>query len=469
MNTTTRHALLATTLTLTVGLAATLAGCDRTPHKHAPGDGHDHGNGQGAPAAASAATNRVDIPATVRQNLGITFARVESRNVAQTLRAPGRFELLPTARREYRTPLAGRVELLVSQFRVVEPGTPLYRVDAAAWRDLHEQVAGMQARVDSMGPLREAHRKHEQSLADKVALWEERLKQLEELRRAGGGSAAQFTEARATLNATQADLADVMEKDAELQAQQKQAEAELRSLKSRQALLVRGGNCASVQGDAHGGLEPGSGFTVCAVAAGVVETIGITPGGLVEENGLVVTLVQPEQIRFRARGLQSDLGRLKDGLAARISPPQGGSVPLQDAMVGSLLIGLSADADERTVDLIVVPSELRPWARNGVSAHLEVTLAGGEDELAIPLSAVVRDGASPIIFRRDPANPDKVIRMEADIGLSDGRWVVIKSGVKEGDEVVLGGNYQLMLATSGAASKGGHFHPDGTFHEGEDE
>jgi multidrug efflux pump subunit AcrA (membrane-fusion protein) len=136
-------------------------------------------------------------------------------------------------------------------------------------------------------------------------------------------------------------------------------------------------------------------------------------------------------------------------------------------MTGVLQIGLSADADERTVDLIVVPTALTTWARNGVAAHLEVTLAGGQDELAIPLSAVVRDGATPIIFRRDPANADKAIRMEADIGLSDGRWVVIASGVREGDEIVLGGNYQLMLATSGNAAKGGHFHPDGTFHEGE--
>lgn len=457
MHTTRTHTLLATALTI----VAVLSGCERKVEKHADVDGHDHGGGSSS--AAAAPTNRVDIPVAVRQNLGITFAKVETRNVARTLRVPGRFELLPTARREYRTPLAGRVDVLVIQFQVVEVGTPLYRVDAAAWRDLHEQIAAMQARVDSMGPLREAHRRHEQSLADKVALWQERLKQLEELRVAGGGSASQFTEARATLNATQAELANVMEKDAELQAQQKQAEAELRSLKSRHDLLVRGGNC----GDAHDGLEPGSGFTVCAVAAGVVETIGITPGGLAEENGHIVTLVQPDQIRFRARGLQSDLGRLQDGLQARIAPPQGGSVPLQDAMTGVLQIGLSADADERTVDLIVVPSALTTWARNGVSAHLEVTLAGGQDELAIPLSAVVRDGATPIIFRRDPANADKAIRMEADIGLSDGRWVVIASGVKEGDEVVLGGNYQLMLATSGNAAKGGHFHPDGTFHEGE--
>ncbi len=455
---------LAGGLALCVPVVLPMIGCDKKEVAHATDDGHAHEDATGAGSderGRAMPTNRVDIPPSVRRNLGITFAKVETRNVAQTLRVPGRFELSPTARREYRTPLAGRVEVLVSQYQSVEPGTPLYRVDSAAWRDLHEQITAVEARVDSMGPLREAHRRHEQSLAEKVALWQERLKQLEELRVAGGGSAAQFTEARATLNATQAELADVMEKDAELQAQQKQAEAELRSLRSRHGLLVLSGNC----GDPHEGLEAGSGYLVCAVARGVVESLGITPGGLAEENGHIVTVVQPEHVRFRARGLQSDLGRLRDGLPATIVPPQGGSMSAQEAMRGTLQIGLTADADERTIDLVVVPRVRASWARAGVSAHLEVTLAGGDEELAIPLSAVVRDGTQAIIFRRDPSNPDKVIRMDADLGVSDGRWVVIASGVKEGDEVVVGGNFQLMLATSGTAQKGGHFHSDGTFHE----
>ncbi len=462
MNTASMLARLAATFVL----AASLAGCRRDGGTHA--DDHAHDEPSGPASVEAAPTNRVDIPAPVRRNLGITFVKVEARNVAQTLRVPGEFEFLPTARREYRTPMSGRVELLVSQYQGVSPGTALYRVDAPAWRDLHEQIAGTRARVDAMGPLREAHRRHEQSLADKVALWQERLKQLDELRGAGGGSAAQFTEARATLNATQAELADVMEKDAELHADEQQARAELRALTSRREIFLRGGHCA----DAHDGAEPGAGFTVCAVEAGVVESLGVTPGGLVEDNGHVVSVVQPEKVRFRAKALQSDLGRLRDGLPARVVPPHGGGgvgLDLQDAMAGVLRIGLAADARERTVDLIVVPERLSGWARAGVAAQLEITLAGGGasgDELAIPVSAVVRDGAEPIIFRRDPANPDKAIRLQADLGVSDGRWVVISSGVKEGDEIVLGGNYQLMLATSGNAPKGGHFHSDGTFHEG---
>ncbi|MEY4119248.1 MAG: hypothetical protein RLZZ116_2576 [Planctomycetota bacterium] len=403
----------------------------------------------------SAPTNRVDIPDTVRRNLGMTFARVESRNVARTLRVPGRFELLPTAGREYRAPLAGRIELLVQQYQRVEQGTPLFRVDAPAWRDLAEEIVATEAKVASMGPIREAHRVHERSLAEKVRLWEARLAQLDELRKAGGGSASQFTEARATLNATQADLAEVMEKDALLQAEEQQAKARLRALAARREAIL--GGCACATPDAES-------LVVCALAPGVVQHIDITPGGLAADSGEILSVVQPDQIRLRAHALQGDLARLRDGLAVRITAPSAEGAASVPEVAGTLMLGVTADPDSRTIDLVVTPSSSAPWARAGIAASLEITLDGGETELAIPLAAVVRDGAKPILFRRDPKNPDKAIRLEADLGADDGRWIVVRSGVKEGDEVVLAGNFQLLLASGGSAPKGGHFHPDGTFH-----
>lgn len=441
--------------TLACATACTLTGCSRDagPAK----SGAMPGGTPAAESAAAAPTNRVDIPDAVRRNLGVVFAKVESRAVARTLRVPGRFEPLPTARREYRAPLGGQVELLVAQYQRVEAGTPLYRIDAPSWRALREEIIATEAKVASMGPLREAHRVHEKSLSDKVELWRERLRQLDELRAAGGGSAAQFTEARATLNATQADLADVMEKDASLEAEERRAEAELRALRARLNALVAAAGCAQ-SADAP--------FTVCAVAPGVVETLGVTQGGLAEESAQILAVVQPELVRFRARALQADLARLREGLPASIVAPSAAGASGSAPLAGTLSLGIAADPDGRTIDLIVTPApaSAASWARAGVAASLEVTLEGGSADLAIPLAAVVRDGTTPILFRRDPKNPDKAIRLEADLGVDDGRWVIVRSGVREGDEIVVAGNYQLLLATSGTAAKGGHFHSDGTFH-----
>jgi multidrug efflux pump subunit AcrA (membrane-fusion protein) len=403
---------------------------------------------------AAAPSNRVDIPDAVRRNLGVTFAKVESRNVARTLRVPGRFESLPTAHREYRAPLGGRVEILVAQYQRVAAGTPLYRIDAPTWRALEEEITATEAKVASMRPLREAHRVHEEALAETVELWRERLTQLDALQKAGGGSAQQTTEARVTLTATRAELADVMEKDAMLEADEQRAKAELRALHARRNAIRA----------ACGDSTSSDGLVVCAIADGIVDGLGVTQGGLADDGARVVTVMQPENIRFRAHALQGDLARLRDGLRARIAPPGAASVAATTLMAGTLSIAPEADAESRTIDLLVTPGSLAPWARAGVAGSLEVTLEGGSEELAIPLGCVVRDGNKAIVFRRDPKSPDKAIRLEADLGVDDGRWVVVQSGVREGDEIVLAGNYQLMLATSGSAPKGGHFHSDGTFH-----
>jgi len=408
---------------------------------------------------APAITNRVDIPSAVRQNLGITFSKVESRRVAQTLRFPGAFELLPTATREYRAPLAGRVELKVAESMLVAPGDILFELDAPDWRTLAEEIAATEAKVASMGPLRQAHRVHEASLGRKVELWKARLVQLEEIRAAGGGTARETHETRATLVATEAELADVMEKDAALDAEQKMAEATLRALRARQEAIAR----------AAGGEVSASGeLVVRAVEAAVVASIHAPNGAILERGADVVETVRRDAVRFRARALQSDLARIHEGAKVRVVSA---SDPAQ-SLEGTLAISPVADPLSRTVEVLVAfdPAQIvqAAWDRAGVAASVEVTLAGGAEELAIPTSAIVRDGTVSVIFRRDPANADKVIRMEADLGVSDGRWTVIQSGVKQGDEIVIGGNYQLMLATSGSAPKGGHFHSDGTYHEGED-
>ncbi len=456
-----------------------MTGCRREPERSA--------SASTAAQSAPPPTNRIDVPATVRANLGITFAKVEQRHVARTLRVPGRFELAPHARREYRTMLGGRVELHVAQFDRVELGQQLFSLDSPQWRELQErlnetesQLLQATARVESIEPLMAAHERHHDELQNGVRIWSERVEQLQQTRATGAVTADEFAKAGAALATTRADLAEVLETEAELRSKKSEYQAEFNAARERFELLMM--NASSLVGLSVKELletDPTSPrqhprwreirvVEVRASSPGVVESIALTSGAWASETSLVLTTIQPERLRFRARGLQSDLNRLRDGLPGRIVAPRSSGPVLDGNMRGTITLGLMADADERTVELYLTPVELADWARPGVAAHLEI-IAEGKDraELAIPLAATIRDGLQTIFFRRDPANPDKVIRLEADLGVSDGHWVAINSGVKEGDEVVLDGIYPLMLATSGTMQKGGHFHADGTWHEGD--
>jgi multidrug resistance efflux pump len=477
-----------------------LPGCDREGSlKEPPAAVHGHAGGSAAHedhedeahghsrADEAMQDHHIAVPESVRRNLGITFAKVETRAVARTIRFPGRFELLPKARREYRTMLSGQVELHVSQFDPVEPGTLLYTLDSPAWRELQERlneadstIQQATARVQTMKPLMDAHKQHEESLRNSVEVWTERVRQLEKGQGSGVISAETFAQARGTLSQNRSDLAEVMEKEAELEARRVEVEAELSAARERMELLLL--NAASLlgiskealttrpsqaDGDPHQLWRSITKVDVRAAAPGLVQSMALTNGSWASETSLVLTTVQPELIRFRAQGLQSDLGRLRDGLPALIVPPKGGSISIQDTMEGTVSLGVLANPDERTIEVLVTPARLTAWARPGVTAHLEVVTEGsGAEELAIPLSATIRDGLTTVFFRRNPENPNEVIRVEGDLGINDGRWVVVKRGVREGDEVVLDGVYQLMLASSAGAQQGGHYDSDGTFHTG---
>ncbi|MGD9790804.1 MAG: efflux RND transporter periplasmic adaptor subunit [Phycisphaerales bacterium] len=477
----TRYLIAMLTLPLVIALAP--LGCEKKAEE-APT--------AGASNNAPAPTNRVDINPAVRQNLGITFAKVESRNVARTLRVPGRFELLPTAKREYRAAASGTVELLVQQYQAVAAGTPLYRLDSPRWREMQKELADAeasvklaQAGVDSIGPLLAAHENHHTEIQKAVDLWTARVTTLDQLQSAGGARGDEVAQAKAAMASSRSELAETLEKEAELLARKAETAAQLDAAKSRLAFLYEA--AATLVGVSAADLRSPSSsdantprwrtinaIEIRALTPGVVDSVQVVSGGVIDQHAHIISTVQPDQVRFRAVGLQSDLPRLADGQQASVVAAQAmKAADPSDAtsrFTGTLTLAPTADSERRTLELILAPAAgtTAPlWAKAGVSAFLEIVTSGsGSNELAVPLKCVARDGTAAIIFRRDPADPNKAIRMEADLGLDDGRWVVIKSGVAEGNEIVLDGVYQLMVATSGSITKGGHFHPDGTFHEG---
>ena len=109
-----------------------LQGCSSTSDEPTPA------SVKAANAHTTMPTDRVAIPHAVQSNLGITFATAERRHLQDTLRAPGKFEYLPSAKREYRTMFPGKIELLVTQFDHVEKDTLLYTIDSPSWRDIQK-------------------------------------------------------------------------------------------------------------------------------------------------------------------------------------------------------------------------------------------------------------------------------------------------------------------------------------------
>jgi multidrug resistance efflux pump len=490
-------------------------------HEHTD-DGHDHDHDH-----AAEASNLVPIPASVRENLGITFARAEMRRVASTLRIPGRFEARPDAVRNYGAPLAGRVELLVRQYEQVTTGTPLFRLDSAEWRRMQQEYVNAQAEVlatsaslMSAQVAREggaaaeevvqariaAAEEHIQSVTASVQTAQTRLEKAQRLQEIVGGRLNEVNEARAQLASLKNELSQAREDRAELEQQRLQMSsentgafgttetlrasatarrAEYEAARARRDLLLMSLKAINAGAEDESAAEPGLAgsndkgaatwqaqpvITVRAASVGTVTSIASTSGAYLESASPVMTVVDSSRLRFRALAMQADLGKLSPEMKGRILQPAVGNGS-EHAETIEVIAHMSpeADAERRTLDIVADVETTQTWARAGVSTDLELVLDETQRaQLAIPAACVIRDGLDKIFFRRNPSNPDVAIRVEADLGISDGKWVVVQSGAKAGDQVVLDGVYELKLATSGGAAKGVHVHPDGTVHEGED-
>jgi hypothetical protein len=394
--------------------------------------------------------------------LGITFAKVERRRVAATVRLPGRFELLPSARREYRAAGAGRVELLVKQYERVEPGTPLYRLQSPEWAKLRQQLQDDQSAARRAAAEVKAAEAAKAEAEKIVGILRERIA-------AFGEAGTRRIELELQLAERQASLPRL---DADINAKRAEAEAAYQRfpLTISAAASLLGLPVEELTKEVQ---RPGAGdpiprwrtideIEVWAAAAGQVETFGVTNGSWAEQAQLVLSTADPQAVRFRASALQSDQGHFADGSVAIIQAPPGGAI---ESFSGKVTVGLEANAGTRTVELVVTPERPAPWARPGVTSFAEiVTDEAAEPEPAIPVASVVQDELARVYFRRDPNDPDKVIRVEGDFGVSDGRWIAVRSGLKEGDEVVLDGVFELKLTGTGSAQGGGHFHADGTWH-----
>lgn len=439
-----------------------LAGC--RDNSSASGGRGEAGTGAGSAGEATTQQNpnRLDIPAGVRQNLGITFAKVERRRVGATLRVPGRFELAPEGRREYITPFGGHVELLVAQYQVVKPGTPLYRIKSPQWLQLRQNLMEGQLALE----------KHAAELAVAQAALAEANQSIRLLE--------QRVEALAKAEVRRADLelqlAEKKNSLPRLEAERRKAQVDLEGARQRFPLTLA--SAASLTGLDAAHLEEKVGqpprprwsqmdwIEVRAIEEAAVEKLAVTNGAWVEDHKLVLSTADMRRVRFRGPALQADLNRLREGQAVRIVPPAGsGDKPLS----GTLKLDLQANPETRTLDVLARPEPPAEWARPGLSTFMEVCVDQSEDpELAIPLAAVIQDGLERVFFRRDPKNPDQALRVEADMGVSDGQWVVVNSGLKAGDEVVVDGVYELKLASAAKAKPAakGHYHADGTYHEG---
>jgi multidrug resistance efflux pump len=436
------------------------------------------------------------------------------RSVATSRNVPGRFELATQARQDYAAPLDGLLTLHVNLHDEVTTGQRLFSLDSQAWRELKQSAAAARARVAQtsasvveasanleraplagrMAEFRsDAGLRHKDSLRLAVDAAAREVEEMANIHARFGGKQIELNESRTRLANAKASLREAEEESidqdreilrlaseassvfrpgpvlmAELEARRSEwtaAQEELESiLQSIHALRHYSASPTLHQDQDQNDTGP---LVIRSRNAGIVRGLTLASGSRVGPPTTVLMVVDRQGVVFRSIASQADQQIFRPGQRARIYSPDDAS----RTRTLPALVGLSPEASFRTrsFDLLLLPQGRADWAVDGVGAEAEVTLSESEETMpTIPRAALTRDGLQQVYFLRDRSNPDKVIRQVADPGPSNEDWISLESGVSEGDEVVVGGLHQLKIATQLNKSMTGHFHADGTYHEGED-
>ena len=214
--------------------------------------------------------------------------------------------------------------------------------------------------------------------------------------------------------------------DAEADARAQEAE----SVALGEQLSALGVNAAS-----------GAGFLVAlrAPISGVVVMRDAVVGQPLTAEHVLATLVDLSEVWFLGRVFEKDLAKLQVGAKARL---QLNAFPDERFEATVDYVSQQIDPSARTLIARIRVPNAAQRLRLGLfgRAHVELLEEGEPARLVVPRDAVLSIGGHPAVFVKTPAGFVMREVTTGDAALDD---VQIRSGVSEGEEVVISGGFTL--------------------------
>jgi RND family efflux transporter MFP subunit len=175
----------------------------------------------------------------------------------------------------------------------------------------------------------------------------------------------------------------------------------------------------------------------------------VDAGALVSSSTPIVNLVHTMTLKILANVLERDIPLLKPGMKAKI---QAEAYPgkVFEGKVARVNTGL--ELATRTLQAeIEIPNSSR-LLKPGMFARIEVVLLEKPEVLAIPSNAVIEEQGERFVY---VVQGNKAVRTPILTGIEQDRFVEVKEGLKEGDQVVTRGQEAIRENTTLRVVEGG--------------
>ncbi len=196
------------------------------------------------------------------------------------------------------------------------------------------------------------------------------------------------------------------------------------------------------------------------IAGMITAQSGAAMGEYINAEKTLFTVLDPSTVFIEAKVPEMSVARLAATKAASYELPgrPGQLTAVTGEGLGRLVVvGIQVDPATRTVPLIYEASNPEQRLRVGQSVNLYVETDRAESTLAIPHDAIVEEGGRPVAFVQVAGETFE--KRELTLGIQDGKWVQVISGIQAGERVVTKGAYAVRLASaSSAIPSHGHAH-----------
>jgi len=221
------------------------------------------------------------------------------------------------------------------------------------------------------------------------------------------------------------------------------AEAERRRLvlaqadAAAEAAKARSGALQAEVARLNPGARPGAG-SLSSPIAGVVVSVGITPGEFVDTTGGAFTVADLSVVLVLAQVPEASAPLIAVGDAARVRVASGGGRSWDGKVVA---LGAALDSQARTLPARIQLANPDGALRSGMFVAVTLTSDHGRDAVVVPSGAVQLVGDKRVAFT--PLGGDRFQSHDLTVGLEQQDWVEVDKGLSAGDEVVTQGSFEL--------------------------
>jgi RND family efflux transporter MFP subunit len=191
--------------------------------------------------------------------------------------------------------------------------------------------------------------------------------------------------------------------------------------------------------------QPNKIFPLTAPVTGIVNEIKATSGQQVESGTEILSLANLSTVLLEAQVFERDLPAVRESTRASFTSPalsnEVYTIGTADGDGRLVSIGQTVNEQTRTVSVIYEVKNPLNRLRDGMFVEITIDTIGNRRVLAVPKAAVVSEQGQTFVF---VFNGGETFEKRAvSPGIEGADFYEIKSGLREGERVVIEGIYQL--------------------------